>query len=601
MEPAGITTERFRRRLAAVLMMDIAGYSRLSETDVEGTHARLRAIMNDVVMPHLQTTGGRIVKRTGDGALIEFPSVTEAMRAASAIQQQTALAESDRPPDRRIQLRMGINLGDIIVEDDNDIYGDGVNIAARLEAIGQPGDVIVSEAAMQTVDRAGYRFVDLGPQRLKNISRPVRAFRLVLADAPATDVDDAGQHGHAAAPGRAGGFHDRPGVAVLPFKIQATMPEHEGFADAITEDIIAGLARWRSFPVVSRNSAFAYKGRDVDLKAVAQQLGVRYVVEGSLRWRGQKLRSNIELVDVDTMDHLLSEQYEHEADSADVMQDEMVRTIVTAIHPELARYERERAARVPVQAASPYELLQRGLWHHYRYTREDSEAAAALFRQVAALDPTNAQAPAALAVTLVHAANTGWTADQKATYQEAFRNARMAVQTDPRDPQARFALGVTYQNTGFPDEAIAELQEAVRLNPNYGAAYANLSTNYGFLNKPDLALPAIELALRLMTHDPRRFIWLPCRAVINYLSRNYRPALEACQQALAAKPDFPVAIRYLVATLGQLGRTAEAAAVIPLLRRLDGDIAGSEAYWRRMFNDAAVRHLVEGLQKAGFK
>jgi tetratricopeptide (TPR) repeat protein len=217
------------------------------------------------------------------------------------------------------------------------------------------------------------------------------------------------------------------------------------------------------------------------------------------------------------------------------------------------------------------------------------------------MDPTNAQAPAALAITLVHAANTSWTEDQKATYQDAFRHARMAVQTDPRDPQARFALGVTYQNTGFPAEAIAELKEAVRLNPNYGAAFANLSTNYGFLNKPEQALPAIDLALRLMTHDPRRFIWLPCRAVINYLLRNYRPALEACQEALAAKPDFPVAIRYLVATLGQLGRKAEAAAVIPLLRRLDGDIAGSEAYWRRMFNDAAVRHLVDGLRKAGFE
>ncbi len=588
--------ERFHRRLAAVLAMDVAGYSRLTELDVEGTHHRLRAIMNGIVQPALADAGGRIVKKTGDGALVEFPSVTEAVRAAMQIQRSAGEMESDRPAEQRIRLRMGINLGDIIVELD-DIYGDGVNIAARLEALAQPGDIVISESAVQTTDRTGYSFIDLGIQRLKNITRPVRVYRIV----PSGDEPESESAATARPASLVPGFGERPAIAVLPFKHHGADADQEHFADGITEDIITELARWRSFPVISRNSVFTYKGRDVDLRSVALQLGVRYVVEGSLRRLGTRMRKSVQVTDVETMDNLLAEQYDYEVGDLFAIQDEIVRTIVGAISPELLRHERERAARAPPQNANAYELYQRGTWHHYRYTKEDNEKAREYFRRALEIDPAYAQASAGLAIALWHAAHVGWASDRKAFYEQALAHARNAVQADSRDPMARFALGGTLLNAGFPQEAIPHLREAVRLNPSHTAAHANLAFAFNFLDSPDEALPEIQLALRLSPHDPRRFLWLPALAISHYLAGRYRDALAACQEALVAKPEYPVAIRYLIATLGQLGRRTEAQAIIPLLRRLDGNLAGTEAYIQRIYVASALGRILDGLRKAGFE
>ncbi len=587
--------ERFNRRLAAVLAMDVVGYSRLTESDVEGTHHRLRAIMNGIVQPALADAGGRIVKKTGDGALIEFPSVAEAVRTAMQIQRSTGEMESDRPAEQRIRLRMGINLGDIIVESD-DIYGDGVNIAARLEALAQPGDIVISESAVQTTDRTGYSFIDLGIQRLKNITRPVRVYRIVPSDN--------GSEGESATAARAAslvpGFGERPAIAVLPFKHQGANADQEHFADGITEDIITQLARWRRFPVISRSSVFTYKGRDVDLKSVALQLGVRYVVEGSLRRLGTRIRTSVQVTDVETMDNLLAEQYDYEVGDLFAIQDEIVRTIVGAISPELLRHERDRVARAPPQNANAYELYQRGAWHLYRYTKEDNEKAREYLRSALEIDPAYTHASAGLAIALWQAAHVGWAPDRKAFFEQALAHGRSAVQADSRDPRARFALGGTLVSAGFPEEAIPHLREAVRLNPSDAAAHAFLGFAFNFLDRPDEALPEIQLALRLSPHDPRRFLWLPALAISHYLAGRYRDALAACQEALAAKPEYPIAIRYLVATLGQLGRRTEAQPVIPLLRRLDGNLAGTEAYMQRIFVASAFGRILEGLRKAGF-
>ncbi len=582
--------ERFQRRLAAVLAMDVAGYSRLTEADVEGTHQRLRGIMGGIVEPSLAQAGGRIVKKTGDGALIEFPSVAEAVRSAMQIQREATELERDQPRERQLRLRMGINLGDVIVETD-DIYGDGVNIAARLEALAEPGSIVISEAAVQTTDRTGYDFVDLGLQRLKNITRPVRVYRIIESasaspSAPASLVP---------------GFGERPAVAVLPFRDTGADPGQDHFADGITEDIITELARWRHFPVISRNSVFTYKGRDVDLRTVALQLGVRYVVEGRLRRRGERVRTSVQLLDAETTDNLLAEQYEYTVSDLATAHDEIVRTIVGAMAPELLRHERDRAVRAPVQNANAYELYQRGMWHHYRYTKEDHARACECFRRSLEIDPGYAQASAGLAVTLIHAANAGFGAeDRRALFEQALRHARDAVHSDPRDPMGRFAVGTAHENLGSHQEAVRELREAIRLNPSYAAAHANLAFAYNYLDRPEEALPEIELGLRLSSHDPRRFIWLPALATSHYLAGRYREALLACQEALVAKPEYPVAVRYLVATLGQLGRKAEAQGVVPLLRRLDADPAGTEAHMRRLFVPTAVARIMEGVMKAGF-
>ena len=588
------------------MMMDVAGYSRLSETDVEGTHRRLIAIMDGLVAPIVAEAGGRIVKRTGDGAVIEFSSVSMAVRAAIQIQQATNEAEAPRPIEQRIRLRMGVNLGDIIAEDaHHDIYGDGVNIAARLEALGQPGDVILSDAAVQTVDRTGYRFVDLGVQRLKNISRPVRAYRLVTFDEPdASDESEADQkeRAGAAAPARRSvRIDNRPTVAVLPFKSGGGSAEREEFADDLTENLVNALARWRSVNVVDRNSIFAFKGRDIDLKSIAQQLGARYAVEGSLRWAGGRVRVNIQFVNIDTMDHLLAEQFEQEVADSFVARDRLILDIAGALEPQFLRHERDRAGNEPDGGSTPYEWVQHGLWRHFRFTPADNAVAQAFFRRALEFDRSYAQAAAALAICQTHAVSSRWTPGTREAFSEAIEHARNAVSSDPRDPLAHFAVGVVYMNRGLYQDAIGEFNEAVRLNPSHIPSLANLGLTYNCLDKPDLALPVIELAVRLSAHDPRLFVWLPILALTHYLAGRYRDCLVVCQRALAAKPEYPVALRYLVAVLGQLGRKAEAQPILPLLRRFDGDLAGTEVHFRRMLGDSAALRLLDGVRLAGFE
>ncbi len=281
------------------------------------------------------------------------------------------------------------------------------------------------------------------------------------------------------------------------------------------------------------------------------------------------------------------------------VQDQIVHTTIGALEPELLRHEHERALRTPPQNANAYELFLRGQWHHYRYRREDNAEAQACFRRALELAPAYAHASAGLALASVHAANVGW-GDRETLYDQALVHANNAVQTDSRDPMAHLAVGLARQNGGYPAAEAAEaLREAVRLDPSSAAAHANLSFVYDFMNRPDRALPEIELALRLSPHDPRRFIWLPALTICHYLAGRYRDALATAQETLRLKPDFPVPLRHLLAILGQLDRIKEAAIVLPLVQRLDGGLAGTEAYLARMFEAEALDRLLDGLRKAG--
>ncbi len=583
---------RFERRLAAVLMMDVAGYSRLMSVDEEGTYARLRDKLTSFVEPGIAEAGGRIVKRTGDGALVEFPSAADAVRCAVAIQLRNEADEQPRDAERRVRFRIGISLGEVIVEN-GDIFGDGVNIAARLETTAEVGGISLSEAAAMDSRDGGYAFLDLGLKSLRNIARPIRVYKVALQG-------ETGDSGHVAGTSLVHGFGERPAIAVLPFRTEGGDAEQSHLADGITEDVITALSRWRSFPVISRASVFAFKGKDLEPAFVGQQLGARYLTDSTLRRRGSRLRATVHLTDAETGENLLAEQFDYDISDVFEMQDEIVRTIVGAIEPELLRHERERVMREPMRNPTAYEMLQRGLWHHYRYTPDDNAKARQFFREVLALDPGNSQAAAALSLTLGYAAQARFESDQKTVFQEARELARRAVDADSRSPQARFAFGNTLFHTGMIVQAARELQEATRLNPSHAAAHANLGFVYNYLDRPDEALVAIELAMRLSPHDPRRFIWLPALAGSNYLAGNYTAALSAGHEALAANASYLPVVRYIVAALGRLGRPDGAKAVMPLLLKLDGDLAGTEAHLGGYFVPAAVARITEGLRLAGF-
>jgi len=349
------------RRLAAILAADVAGYSRLIGADEGGTLQALKAIRAELLDPTIATHHGRLVKTTGDGLLVEFGSVVDALQCASEVQAGMAQRNAPTPADKRIEFRIGINVGDVVVED-GDIFGDGVNVAARLEVLAAAGGICVSARVQEdAVGKLDLAFEDMGEQALKNIARPVRAYKVATGGGSAT----APETPTLARP-------DKPSIAVLPFANMSGDPEQEYFADGITEDIITMLAGWRVFPVIARNSTFTYKGKAIDIKTVGRELGARYVLEGSVRKSGGRVRVTAQLIEADSGHHLSAERYDRDrADLFDV-QDEIVTAIVGTIEPELLKFERNRIVDRPQQNENAYELYQRGMWHHYQHSKGDN-------------------------------------------------------------------------------------------------------------------------------------------------------------------------------------------------------------------------------------
>ena len=579
-------------RFAAIMAMDIVGYSRLMELDEAGTFARVQRIMDDIVRPSVAGTGGHVVKTTGDGAFAEWPDPRVAVRCALAIQSQNEASEQSQRADRRARFRVGLHAAEVIAVGD-DIFGEGINIAARLEGLAGVGEVYVS-ARFASQAAGACEFIDLGQRRLKNIAMPVRVFR-------AADPDDelAGSGTGTGLPDlHVQGFGDRPAVAVLPFRDAGAETSH--FADGVTEGVISALAQWHSFPVISRNSVYALAADGaLDLRLVGQQLGVRYVLEGGLRRAGGRVRATVSLIDVDTDAALLTEMHECAPGDLFTMQDELVRSVVGRLEPALLLQERERVAAARPANPNVYETVQLAIWHHYKYDRANNALAQQAILRALAADPDNVQALTTLALALTHAANVGWLESKDGSLRQAAALAQRAVNIAPRDPGARFALGTVYQNTARPTEAAAHLREAVALNPSHAAAHANLGFVLCFLDRPDEALPEFEMAFRLSPSDPRRFIWSPGKAASHFLSGRFRPALAASLEALSMNPAHPVALRYAVASLGAMNRVEEAKPLLARLRTLDGDLAGSATHLRRSYTEAAVSRLLDGLRRAG--
>jgi adenylate cyclase len=587
---------RVRRRLAAIL---VAGLSRLVPGDEKDRFVGLRSFLLDIIDPLIRDHDGNIFKQTGDLLLVEFDSVVEATRCCAALRDAVAEHNGALPSDQRIAMRIGINLGDVIAEG-GDIFGDGVNIAARLEALAEPGAIFVSEMVYHhIIDKVDFEFADLGPQDLKNIRRPIRVYR--MGGETIREPAEPGGVGPLIAKSSPS-FDDRRAIAVLPFANFSGDPEQEFFADGITEDIISMLAGWRAFPVIARNSTFTYKGKTVDVKKIGEELGVRYVVEGSVRKSGRRVRVTVQLIQADTGHHIMAERYDRDLTDLFELQDEVTHTIAGAIEPELLKFERERIAERPQHDQDAYELYQRGVWHHHRYSKDDNAEAQRLFRAALVIDPDYPQAMAALAHAVCNAAFLNWSDDPEFSYEESFELAQRAVALDGRYPAARFVLGLVCMWTSRLDRAVAEFREATKLNPSYAAAYVLLGQTFTYQGQPEEAIPLIRKGIRFSPSDPRLFISFGVLAGAHYQARQYDEAIEIGRRSWSLGRNWPVGLRYVVAGLAELGRIKEAQAALTELKRLDPNLAYVEGLLTRLYpNREGVDHILDGLQKAGFQ
>jgi adenylate cyclase len=575
----------------------VGGYSRLSPGDEKENFTELRRFLTAVVEPQITKFGGNIFKETAELVLVDFDSAVAAARCAAGLRDAVVQMNEALPDEQRIAMRIGINLGDVI-DEDGDVFGDGVNIAARVGALAKPGSVYISETVRDRVaDETDFDFEDLGPQDLKNIARPIRVYRMAgemaelseelvaAAQVPAEPV-----------------FDDRRAIAVLPFANFSGDPEQEFFADGITEDIISMLAGWRAFPVIARNSTFTYKGKPVDIKKVGQELGVRYVLEGSVRKSGRRVRVTAQLIQADTGHHIMAERYDRDLTDLFELQDEITHAIAGAIQPELLKFERERIAERPQHSEDAYELYQRGMFHHYRQNKQDNIEAQACFRRALAIDAQYPQAIAALATAVNVAANLGWAEDMEGNHKEAFELAQRAITLDPRYPNARFALGGVCMWTRRSERAIAEFEEAISLNPSFAASHVLLGQMYLYAGRREEAIERAEKGIRLSPSDPRLFIWLVALAGAHYQLRHYEEAVEAGRRSWTLNRNWPHGLRYVVAGLGQLGRIEEAQAALAELKLMDASLEFSASVFRRNWPDPAdVDHILDGLRKAGFE
>jgi adenylate cyclase len=584
---------RVERRLAAVVATDVVGYSRLMGEDEEGTLAALKAVRRDLGDPKIAEHRGRIVKTTGDGLLAEFSSVIDAVRCAVEIQR--AMAERGGA----IQFRIGINIGDIII-DDGDIFGDGVNVAARLEALAEAGGICVSAAVYDQVQgRLDCDFDDLGAIELKNIVRPVRVYRIRTpgsAPMPAS----------AATPSafdRVLGVPDKPSVAVLPFANMSDDAEQEYLADGISEDVISALSRYPSLFVISRNSCFTYKGRVVEIRQIGRELGVRYVLEGRLRKAGNRIRLTAQLVEAESGSHIWGERYDREIVDIFALQDEITEAVTIAIAPAIGASELRRAMRRPPGSLDAWSAYQRGLWHMGRYSVADNEAARSFFRQAIELDPTFSGGYIGLSFSQgqalfdLHASRLTASEVQKSVE----KLARQAVDLDSADAEAHAVLSSALRLRGDLIGAVVEARCALDMSPNLEFAHTMLGMALIMSGQPEEGLISLETSFKL---NPRARLAEPTYYVALglYYLRRYEAAVDAATRAIVSFPDVPHPRRWLAAALGQLGRTEEARQA---LEQAIAVVPGSfDMYvrnrvpWMRPEDHA---HMVDGLRKAGWE
>ena len=545
---------------------DVAGYSRLMGGDEEGTLARLKAVRKTLVDPRIERHRGRIVKTSGDGLLVEFASAVDAARCAAEIQSAMAGQSAAEAQDKRIEFRIGIHIGDIIIDDD-DIFGDGVNIAARLEGIADTGGICISDDAHRQIrGKVDIDFDDMGPQALKNIAEPMRAWRWRAI---------ANSSGSSAA------------------KSPAAAAPSLGLPDKPSEDIITTLSRYPSLFVIARNSSFSFKGRTADIKQVGRELGVRYVLEGSLRKSGNRVRVTAQLIEAETGNHVWAERYDRDLADIFAVQDEITEATTIAIAPAIAGAEQQRAMRKPPASLDAWGAYQRGMWHLGKVSAEDNEVAESFFQRAVDLDPMFVGGFIGLAAVLSRA---------KGTQDREEAMARRAVALDGGDAEAHSRLALALVARGDHSGARAQAERALAICPNLAEAHGALGVALAYSGRPREGLAALETCIRLDPRAPFLVNRLTQVALAHYFCRDYEASVEAAERAIRSFPDFPSPHRWLAAALGELGRTADAKqalarAVAVSPASFDFQVRDRPPWFRP--EDHA--HMLDSLRKAGWE
>jgi adenylate cyclase len=580
------------RRLAAILAADVVGYTRLMGEDEAGTLQRLKAHREEFIEPKIAEHRGRLVKLMGDGALVEFASVIDALACAAEVQNGMAERNRQEADGRRITFRIGINLGDVIVEGD-DLYGDGVNVAARLEGLAEPGGICISAKVYDEVkNKLALGYEDMGEQEVKNVAEPIRVY-LIVPERSA-EIPEAGSGEDLALP-------EKPSIAVLPFDNMSGDPEQDFLADGITEDLITALSKIRWFFVIARNSTYTYKGKAVEVKRVARELGVRYVLEGSVRKSGNRVRITAQLVDATSGRHVWAERYDRQIEDIFDLQDEMTLTLVGAVEPELSAAERDRVRAKPPENLDAWESYQRGLWHMWDYAREGNSEAEKLLKRATELDPNFAPAYAYGCYVQYSRVIMGWSEDPAESLDAAMALAEQALALDDKDPVAYFAAGRIHMMRGRHDDSIASLETSIELNPSFAQSHHGLGMALTLAGRLDEAKEALAMAERLSPRDPILWASTVVHALACILSRDDEEALHWARKTIQnprSKGYWPHSV--LAAAQANLGQIEEARSAVAAALEAMPDL--TLAYLEKTLptkEPGGLDPYLEGLRKAG--
>jgi TolB-like protein/class 3 adenylate cyclase len=593
-----LTGERVERRLAAVLAADIAGYSLLMGRDEEGTLSQLKAFRKTLVDPTIATHRGRIVKTTGDGMLVEFASAVDAARCAVEVQRGVAAQNEGVPPDVRIEFRIGIHVGDIMF-DDNDIFGDGVNIAARLEGIAEPGGICISDDAQRQIRGKldSPPFEDMGPQNLKNIAQPMRAWRL-SANANSSAYLSPNRSAEAA---RTLALPDKPSIAVLPFQNMSSDPEQEYFADGVVEDIITALSRYHALFVIARNSTFTYKGQAVDVKRVGRELGVRYVLEGSVRKALDRVRVTGQLIDASTGAHLWADRFDAALEDIFDLQDDITFKVVGAIAPKLEHAEIARAMRKPTESLDGYDYYLRAMSNFHKAGREDISEAIRLFQKAIEFDNSFSSAYGMAAWCYARRKLNGWAEEGSSETLAAERLARRAVECGNENAVALAGSGIAigYMFDDF-DRAASLMDRAQALNPNLAMAFHLSGWIRCFIGQQNLAIEHLERAVRLSPVDPQRPGMLAAIGAAHFAAGRFDVASSFARTALLEQSNNFIAALVSAGANAMAGNLEAATAAMERVRELDPNFHLHSVKYRLPHRQPEVlAHWEDALRRAG--